>query len=566
MRSPIFPPAPWMAAVVAAAALLPPASAALAASNPAAETKQIIAPRQAGQWSITGWGKAGNPSHCIAERRPTAGAPVQFGLVRLPDMYRIVLVSDEWALSPGSVLPVDLNAAPVFRSEANAVAVSPKAMIIELGGNTTFMQKLATAPTLEVKTAQAVYRFRLEGFSTAISEVDSCLAAIKPNSHPASAPGVASRLPAAPEESRVTNGGLIEEHTFLTVRNAKGSYRLEALLVRPAAATGRLPIALITHGKNLTPLENEAIHADWMAPQARDFAARGWLAVVVIRRGYGASDGVPGVALGGAYMACGNADLVRGFEVEADDLAGALQAVSTRPDADASRVLAVGQSFGGGTVLAFAARKPAGLIGVVNVSGGVRRQEASGVCDYNALIAAMDSFGNRTRVPTLWLYSENDTLFPPEIVNRMHDVYVVAGGRAQLKMFPPVGKEGHALFADVTGRAQWLPALDAFLLANHMPNANVARLDEVKRAPGLAPLKREFIEQYLAMPMPKVLAVSPNGTVSWYIHTSGLDAARKGALGSCREKSGRECTVVMEDDNLVRPMVTSATTVNISAR
>ena len=344
MRSPIFPPAPWMAAVVAAAALLPPASAALAASNPAAETKQIIAPRQAGQWSITGWGKAGNPSHCIAERRPTAGAPVQFGLVRLPDMYRIVLVSDEWALSPGSVLPVDLNAAPVFRSEANAVAVSPKAMIIELGGNTTFMQKLATAPTLEVKTAQAVYRFRLEGFSTAISEVDSCLAAIKPNSHPASAPGVASRLPAAPEESRVTNGGLIEEHTFLTVRNAKGSYRLEALLVRPAAATGRLPIALITHGKNLTPLENEAIHADWMAPQARDFAARGWLAVVVIRRGYGASDGVPGVALGGAYMACGNADLVRGFEVEADDLAGALQAVSTRPDADASRA-------GGGTVV-----------------------------------------------------------------------------------------------------------------------------------------------------------------------------------------------------------------------
>jgi len=66
VRSPIFPPAPWMAAVVAAAALLPPASAALAASNPAAETKQIIAPRQAGQWSITGWGKAGNPSNCIA--------------------------------------------------------------------------------------------------------------------------------------------------------------------------------------------------------------------------------------------------------------------------------------------------------------------------------------------------------------------------------------------------------------------------------------------------------------------------------------------------------------------
>jgi dienelactone hydrolase len=565
-----FPPAPWMAAIVAGAALLAPANAALAAAKPAAEIKQIIAPRQAGPWSITGWGKGGDPSHCVAERRPTAapgaGAAVQFALVRMPDMYRIVLGSDEWALAPGSVIPIELNAAPVFRSEANAIVTSPKAMIIDLGGNVRFMQRLATAPILEVKTAQAVHRLRLDGFGAAISEADSCLAAIKPGSNPASAPGMASRFPAAPEESRVTNGGLIEERTFLTVRNAKGSYRLEALLVRPAAASGRLPIALITHGKNLTPLENESVHADWMAPQARDFAARGWLAVVVMRRGYGASDGVPGISLGGAYMHCGSADLVRGFEVEADDLAGALQAVSARPDADASRVLAMGQSFGGGTVLAFAARRPAGLVGVINVSGGVRRSDAGGVCDYNALIAAMDSFGNRTRVPTLWLYSENDTLFPPEIVNRMHDVYVVAGGRAQLKMFPPVGKEGHALFADVTARSRWLPAVDGFLLANRLPNANVARLDEVRRAPGLAPFKREFIEQYLAMPLPKVLAVSPNGTVSWFIHTSGLDAARSGALGSCREKAGRECTILMENDDLVRPMVTSANSPSITAR
>src|SRR5262249_53322143 len=140
-------------------------------------------------------------------------------------------------------------------------------------------------------------------------------------------------------ESRIseprTEAGLIEERTFLTVRDNKGSYRLEALLVRPAQAPGRLPIALVTHGKNLTALENESFHADIMLPQARDFAARGWLAVAVMRRGYGTSDGVPGVSRGAAYMACGGGDLARGFEVEADDLAGALQAVSARPDADA---------------------------------------------------------------------------------------------------------------------------------------------------------------------------------------------------------------------------------------
>ena len=572
-------PARRIAATIAATALLlTAASAAWAQAKPAAaEIKAIIAPKQVGAWAVNGWSKGGNPSHCAAERRLQAvlddGGPLQFALVRLPDAYRILLTSNEWTLNAGTVFPVELIAQPVFRSEANAVAVSGKAVIIELGGDTGFVRKLATAPTLQIKTARTVYKLPLEGFGLAISEVDACLATIKPGSRPVAAPGMAATrtddsAPTAPQESRITDAGLIEERTFLTVRDNKGSYRLEALLVRPAQASGRLPIALITHGKNLTALENESFHADMMLPQARDFAARGWLAAVIIRRGYGASDGVPGVSRGAAYMACGTGDLARGFAVEADDLAGALQAISARPDADASRVLAVGQSFGGGTVLAFASRQPAGLVGVVNVSGGVWRQGPNGdVCDFDALVAAMDAFGNRTRVPTLWLYAENDRLFPPQVVTRMHDVYVIAGARAELKIFPPVANDGHALFANFVGRTKWLPALDAFLLANRLPNANVARLDDLKRAPRLVSFKREFVENYLSMPVPKVLAVSASGTDAyWYADASGIDAARTAALGHCREKAGSDCTVVMENNDLARPMVTSATSSNVTTR
>ena len=36
----------------------------------------------------------------------------------------------------------------------------------------------------------------------------------------------------------------------MTVKSDKGPYRLETLVVRPVKADGRLPIALITHGKN----------------------------------------------------------------------------------------------------------------------------------------------------------------------------------------------------------------------------------------------------------------------------------------------------------------------------
>ncbi len=47
----------------------------------------------------------------------------------------------------------------------------------------------------------------------------------------------------------------------------------------------------------------------------------------------------------------------------------------------------------------------------------------------------MTGFGSRTRVPTLWLYAENDSLFGPELVRGMHEAYVKAGGRVDCRCF-----------------------------------------------------------------------------------------------------------------------------------
>jgi len=133
-------------------------------------------------------------------------------------------------------------------------------------------------------------------------------------------------------------------------------------------------------------------------------------------------------------------------------------------------------------------------------------------------------------------------------------------------MFPALGNEGHGLFSMFTGRTKWLPALDAFLVANGMPNANTARLDEVKRTPRLAGFKQAFLEEYLAMPLPKALAVSVGETDAyWYSDTSGIEAARAAALKNCREQAHAECTLVMENNDLVRPLVTSAKTSDVTA-
>jgi dienelactone hydrolase len=535
------------------------------------------------------------------------GATLQFVLARFQAGYRLALGSQEWELKPQMTFPIELIAHPVLRSDASAVVVGPKLVVIELGADGQFVRKLTTAPMIEVKAAQATFKLPMEGFAEALGEVDSCFGALKrPASNPFAAPEgkpsaalpksdvpVASAAPASaapdaaapikvavakieparsPSATASATAGLdnelLEERTFLTVQNDKGRFRLEALVVKPAKTDGRLPIALITHGKNAKAEENQALRADMMLPQARDFAARGWLAVVVLRRGYGQSDGLPGVSRGAAYMACENADLARGFEVEADDLDGALKVVAARPDADSSRAIAIGQSLGGGVVLAFAARRPAGLVGVVNVSGGAWRTNGEGnVCQHADLVAAMATLGARTRIPTLWLYAENDSLFPPELVTRMRDAYAASGGRAELRMFPPVVHDGHRLFADFGGRVKWLRAVDGFLQTHGMPNANLARAEMVMSTTKLAARARPVVEEYLATPAPKLLIATPSGAGAyWVANPNDIEGARKRLLTNCREKSGAECTVVMENNELVRPLVTGAITPEVTAR
>ena len=580
---------------------------ALAQTNTPPANTQVIAPKQVGSWTVIGWSQG----YCAAERPlPGAaggGATLQFVLARFQAGYRLALGSQEWELKPQTTFPIELIAQPVLRSDASAVVVGPKLVVIELGADGQFLRKLTTAPTIEVKAAQATFKLPMEGVAEALVEVDACFGALKrPATNPFAAPEskpsaalpksavpVASIAPAgaAPEAAApikvavakieparspsamasATAGldnELLEERTFLTVQNDKGRFRLEALVVKPAKADGRLPIALITHGKNAKAEENQALRADMMLPQARDFAARGWLAVVVLRRGYGQSDGLPGVSRGAAYMACENADLARGFEVEADDLDGALKVVAARPDADGSRAIAIGQSLGGGVVLAFAARRPAGLLGVVNVSGGAWRTNGEGnVCQHADLVAAMATLGARTRIPTLWLYAENDSLFPPELVTRMRDAYAASGGRAELRMFPPVVHDGHRLFADFGGRVKWLRAVDGFLQTHGMPNANLARAEMVMSTTKLAARARPVVEEYLATPAPKLLIATPSGAGAyWVANPNDIEGARKRLLTNCRERSGAECTVVMENNELVRPLVTGAITPEVTAR
>lgn len=332
---------------------------------------------------------------------------------------------------------------------------------------------------------------------------------------------------------------LVEEHAFLTVELDHGPTRLETVVVKQERA-GRLPIALITHGSPRDRDERATKTADTMLPQARDLAHRGWLAVAVLRRGFGRSDG--GFVEG---YDCRDPDYGRALRTAAADLLATLRAVSVRPDADPSRVIGIGASVGGAAMLTLAAERPAGLLAVVNISGGTGAYASGKNCNEDRLVNHFTQIGAAVRIPTLWLYAANDSYFAPPLVRRLFDGFRAAGGVAELHQFRPLRSDGHELWGAPDGRELWLPELDRFLRAQGLPSWD--RAAALSLSARLSPVARRVLADYLDAGSEKAFAVAPSGSVGYWGGADSAAEARAGAIRECQKAGGANCSVVMVD-------------------
>lgn len=520
----------------------------------AQETSRSVSRAPVGAWTVMGWVSPKGDGYCTAERAHN-GMQLAFG--RYQKGYGLLLQSPTWKLAENGDYPVQLLAPGALDGDGRAHVINEKTVMIAISNDGAVLRKVAAAKTFQVTASSATIEVPLDDLTPALTELDNCFTqrAQAPN-NPFATP-TAGNAPATAVVSQ--SNSLVEEQTFLTVKNGDKSYRLEAVIVKPANASGRLPVALITHGKDRA-LGMTAQRAGWMLPQARDMAYRGYLAVAVVRRGYGLSDGTPGIAPSGPFVSCQQQDFEKAFDAEAEDLEAALRVIAERPDADGNRMIAMGPSVGGATVLALAARAPKGLVAAINVSGGMHVSSGGGTCGFEGPLAkAMGTLGSRTRVPTLWLYAENDKLFGPELVRSMHAAYTAANGKATLKMFGPLGEDGHALFAVAQGRLQYLTELDRFLRAQNLPTWTGPQLDAAMKAGGLGPVARAQTENYFAAPTPKVMVATRDGrSMYWQAAGGSLSEVRAKALDTCREKNGGECVVLMENfESASKPVASS---------
>ena len=327
-----------------------------------------------------------------------------------------------------------------------------------------------------------------------------------------------------------------------------GKKGLAAVMVRPNDSAPH-PLALMTHGTpresgdraHMTPLE--------LVPQAREFARRGWTAVIVMRRGFGDSAGGYAEESHGCSRMVDYAGPTKQAVI---DLRAAAAYLSTRPEVDASRIIAIGRSTGGLAVVGLAADPPPGLVAAINFAGGRGSESPDHVCNPDVLVNAFAGFGKHARVPMLWVYADNDHYFAPALAREFYREFTRSGGKATFILTGPYGNDGHGLFS-LRGIPVWTPIVDDFLKSQ-----NLVLRDTLLNIPApaveppaqLSQGARDEFGRYLLSAPHKAFAVSQTGHFATSVGRRTTDDAQKHALESCKKFAprGDPCTIVMVDD------------------
>jgi dienelactone hydrolase len=215
-------------------------------------------------------------------------------------------------------------------------------------------------------------------------------------------------------------------------------YQLEARIYRPDDSA-KHPFIVMNHGRyGLHPTVNTNEVNDY-AVLNRALASRGYSVMMLVRRGYGNSQGPDSELKDTAIES--------GLEA-AKDIQCAVAYLRQQRYVNKDRGLIMGQSQGGWAALASSTVRMEGVRGVVNLAGGTNYRQMAGNGEVTPAvqthwIAACRELGKSAAVPTLWIYAENDWNHSPAYVRQMCEAFQSSGGKVKLVIKPPYGNNGH---------------------------------------------------------------------------------------------------------------------------
>lgn len=237
---------------------------------------------------------------------------------------------------------------------------------------------------------------------------------------------------------------------------------LTATTYRPPG-DGPFPLVVLSHGSPGDGAARGMMGRYRQLAQIEEFVKRGFAVIVPMRRGYGATGGRWAERYGG----CAAPDYYRAGLAAQKDLLATIAFAAKLPFVNPDRIVLVGQSAGGIASIAAASANPAGVVAVVNLSGGRGgrpRTHPGEPCAPGNMTAAIGKLAATIKVPVLWHYAENDQFFAPHHVRAWFKAFEDAGARGRLIMQPPFGWDGHRIFASPAGVPIWTAEFDRFMI------------------------------------------------------------------------------------------------------
>ena len=355
----------------------------------------------------------------------------------------------------------------------------------------------------------------------------------------------------------IAGAALADEGTFgprlvqEEIRIPAGRYSIAATILRPEGA-GPFGAVILNHGTPGSASGRANESAELLIHSAAVFARRGYVVVLPLRRGFGATGGDfaedPGT--------CANPDYRKGEQAAAEDVMAAYEYARARPYVDGNRMILAGQSAGGiVSMYAAGTRNPQGLVAVLSFAagrGGNPDFRPGVPCAVEPVARLLESVGKNVKAPVLLHYAENDLYFNAQTSRHWYERFAASGARAEYVLQPAFGRDGHYIFSETLGVRYWLPAVEQFLGKHNVPfeRLDAAQpLQAVERLPHVrTDACRNLYRAFLESPGPRAYAVSGDGRCGF---AGGLPDAADVAVRECRTNAKEPCTLYAVDADLV---------------
>ena len=210
---------------------------------------------------------------------------------------------------------------------------------------------------------------------------------------------------------------------------------------------GPFPIAILLHGRSYKDRSKPGRERFLQA--TKYFVNRGFAVWVPTRLGYGESGTEPDPEYSGT---CSGKKYIPAYEVAASSTLDVIAYAKQQSYVDPARIVVLGQSYGGTTAITLAAKNPSGLIAAINFAGGGGgnpETQPNEPCRPDLLKEMFGLYGKTAKVPSLWIYTENDKYFGPVYPKQWFAEFQKQSPVSQLaeyRAMPAFGDNGHFFF------------------------------------------------------------------------------------------------------------------------